>query len=304
MESVESPVGRRSYRFRLVDVFATDTPFSGNPLAVFEDGRGLSDTEMASIARQTNLSETTFVFPPDDPRATARVRIFTPSYEMPFAGHPTLGTAHVVAGAAQPVVRPAVQAVQAMYLSLNVGLVGVTAAEPGAWTLSLPEGKHRAPAVGGDVVAAAVGVDPSEVAGPPLWVNTGTEQLILPLRSTAAVTGARVDPARYEALPKGVQPTKILLWAMSGPDRVLARFFFPAGGQVLEDPGTGSACANLGGYLLATGRTLPIGWDIDQGAQTGRPCRLRLDVTADREIRVGGRVVDVGAGVLWLSPRE
>lgn len=280
----------RDHRFRLVNVFATDAPFSGNPLAVFEDGRPLSDAVMQAVALQMNLSETTFVLPSDRPDATARVRIFTPSYEMPFAGHPTLGTAHVVAAGGSDV-----------RLDLKAGLVRVVSDRPGRWTLSLRDVGSRAPDADRESLAAAVGVDPDEIAGSPLWVNTGTEQLVLPLRSVSAVTGARVDPARFDRLPKGTQPTKILIWAMSGPDRVLARFFFPSAGQILEDPGTGSACANLGGWLLATGAALPIGWDIDQGEQTGRPCRLRLDVTADREIRVGGRVVDVGSGVLAID---
>jgi len=276
-----------TYAFRLVNVFAEST-LAGNPLAVVEDARGLDDATMQAFALQFNLSETTFLLPSG--RATARVRIFTPTFEMPFAGHPTLGTAHVVRELSRAGDR----------LTLEMGVeqhaghfaeVAVGEGVAGAVVLTLEDDQR--------VVAGRIGLDAADVAGPPLWVDTGSDQLVIPLASFDAVRRATPRPEAMLAHASNGTRSMAYVFAREG-NRVLARFFFPKHGAVIEDPGTGSACANLGGWLLATGAALPQKLAVDQGEAVGRPCRLGLEVTADRRIRVSGRVIEIARGELRL----
>jgi len=275
------------YAFRIVNVFA-ESPLAGNPLCVFEDGRGLDDATMQALALQFNLSETTFVLPSE--KATAQVRIFTPSFEMAFAGHPTLGTAHVV--------RDVRHAGDRVTLQMKAGVIPVVAAGD-VWTLSANAPKHRAPAASPGDLAAMLGLEVSDLLAPSLWVDTGSEQLVIPLASFDAVRRAAPKADAILAHASNDGRAMAYIFAREG-DRVLARFFFPKHGSVIEDPGTGSACANLGGWLLATEAALPQRLSIDQGQAVNRPCRLGLEVTAEREIRVSGRVVQIGSGTLVL----
>jgi len=273
------------YAFRIVNVFA-ESPLAGNPLCVFEDARGLDDTTMQALALQFNLSETTFVLP--STAATARVRIFTPAFEMPFAGHPTLGSAHVV--------RALRTAGDALTLDMKAGIIPVTAAGD-VWTLQANAPTHRASAASAAELAAMLGLEPRDLgAGPPLWVDTGSEQLIIPLASFAAVRRAAPRADALFTHGSNGQRAMAYVFARDG-DRVLSRFFFPKYGAVVEDPGTGSACANLGGWLLATEATLPQRVTISQGETVGRQ---GLKVTADRRILVSGRVVELGRGTITL----
>ena len=277
------------YAYRLVNVFAEST-LGGNPLCVFEDGRGLDAATMQALALQFNLSETTFVLP--STRATAHVRIFTPSFEMPFAGHPTLGTAHVV--------RALKDAGDELTLEMKAGVIPVRA-RGDRWTLAAANApKHRAPSASPADLAGVLGLDVADIGpGPPLWVDTGSEQLVIPLRSFAAVR--RAAPRAEAMLTKASNDTRAMayVFAREGDD-ILCRFFFPKHGAVVEDPGTGSACANLGGWLVATGADLPQKLAVSQGEAVGRPCHLGLEVTAERRIHVSGRVVDLGEGVVRL----
>ena len=278
--------------YRLLNVFTVaGDRLSGNPLCVFQDGRGLETGRMQALARQFNLSETTFVLPPERTDATARVRIFTPDFEMPFAGHPTLGTAHVV--------RALTGAGDRVALEMKAGLVEVRA-DGDRWTLRTARGPAaRPPEASPDQLAAMVGLPPGSVSHP-LWVNSGVEQLVLPLRSIDAVRAARPDPerlARHGRSPDGGE-SMAYVFAEARPGEVEARFFFMAGGGVQEDPATGSACANLGGYLLATGAPLPARRVVTQGAQVGRPSRLWLDVDAAGNVFVTGEVVELGSGTI------
>ena len=276
-----------AYAFRLVNVFAEST-LAGNPLAVFEDARGLDDATMQALALQFNLSETTFVLPSD--RATARVRIFTPTFEMPFAGHPTLGTAHVV--------RELAGTGDKVGLEMKAGTIPVEASGD-VWTLQANAPKHRAPQASRATLAAMLGLATAEAGPSPLWIDTGSDQLVVPLASFDAVRRAvpRPDAMREHA----TNGTRSMAYAFAREgNRVLARFFFLKHGAVVEDPGTGSACANLGGWLLATGAALPQKLAIDQGEAVGRPCRLGLEVTVDRRILVSGRVVELARGELRL----
>ena len=277
-----------SYAFRIVNVFA-ESELAGNPLCVFENGEGLSSETMQALALQFNLSETTFVLPPTG-AATARVRIFTPTFEMPFAGHPTLGTAHVV--------RELREAGDRVELEMKAGVIPVEA-QGDVWTLSANAPKHRAPAAARIDLAGMLGLAESDLLGPPLWVDTGAEQLIIPLASMGAVRRAKPRADAMEVHGHNGQRSMAYVFAREG-DRVLSRFFFPKHGAMIEDPGTGSACANLGGWLIATGAALPQKIVVDQGEAVGRPCRLGLEVTAAGQIRVSGRVIEIGRGTIRL----
>jgi len=288
------------YAYRLVNVFAEST-LAGNPLCVFEDGRGLDDAELQAIALQFNLSETTFVLP--SASATARVRIFTPTFEMAFAGHPTLGTAHVV--------RALTGTGDAVTLEMRAGTIPVSASGD-VWTLDANAPKHRAATATRAQIAAMLGLAESDLAdaqrAPPLWVDTGNEQLVIPIATADAVRRARPRSDLLAAHGSNGTRSMAYLWApdpargrtADAAEPILARFFFPKHGSVIEDPGTGSACANLGGWLLATGAALPSRKTIHQGEAVGRPCRLDLEVTAERRIRVSGRVIELGRGTIRL----
>ena len=277
-----------AYAFRIVNVFA-ESRLAGNPLCVFEDARGLDVATMQALALQFNLSETTFVLPSTE--ATARVRIFTPTFEMPFAGHPTLGTAHVVRS-----IRKSGE--DRISLAMKAGVIPVEA-DGDVWTLVAKAPRHREPAQSRAELAAMLGVAATDVLDRSLWVDTGTEQLVIPLASRAAVE--RVAPNPVEMLRAGTSENRAqaYVFARDG-DRVLARFFFLQHGALVEDPGTGSACANLGGWLIATGQSLPQQLVVHQGQAVNRPCRLGLEVTADRQIRVSGRVIELASGSLTL----
>jgi len=276
-----------SYAFRIVNVFAP-SPLAGNPLCVFEDARGLDDATLQALALQFNLSETTFLLP--SATATARVRIFTPTFEMPFAGHPTLGTAHVV--------RDLRRSGDRVTLEMKAGVIPVTA-QGDTWTLEANAPKHRAPAATSADLAAMLGLRTEDLAASPLWVDTGSEQLLIPLTSFDAVRRAAPSAAALRAHGSNGARAMAYVFAREG-DQVLARFFFPKHDSVLEDPGTGSACANLGGWLLATGAALPQRVAVAQGEAVDRPCQLGLEVTADRRIRVSGRVLEIARGTLTL----
>ncbi|SPR97817.1 PhzF family phenazine biosynthesis protein [Cupriavidus taiwanensis] len=284
-----------TYAFRLLNVFAEAT-FGGNPLCVFEDARGMDAATMQALALQFNLSETTFILPSDN--ASAKVRIFTPGYEMRFAGHPTLGTAHVV--------RELAGTGDALTLEFLAGVVPVTAQDD-VWTFTAPHsGEPKvAPAGLPDAdMAALLGLHESDLLISPMWVDTGADQLLVPVRSVDAVRRANPDSARLEVWPQsslGRKTAYVFAFDPEQPGRVLSRYFFTKqGGGVAEDPGTGSACANLGGWLLATGHALPAAYSIDQGEAVGRPCRLRLAVDAGGAIRVGGRVLEIGRGTVTV----
>jgi len=286
-----------TYAYQLLNVFAEST-FGGNPLCVFEDARGLDDATMLALALQFNLSETTFILP--STVADARVRIFTTGYEMPFAGHPTLGTAQVV--------RALLGKGDALTLEFKAGVVPVRA-QGDVWTFTAPcpGGPKTAPSpLSRAEVAALLALDESDLAGDPIWVDTGADQFLIPLVSPEAVRRAQPDSAQLQRWPVsslGRKTAYVFAFDATQPGQVLARYFFTKqGGGVAEDPGTGSACANLGGWLSATGHALPAHFAIDQGAAVDRPSRLYLDVAADGAIQVGGRVIEIGRGTVTIDP--
>ena len=278
-------------RYRIVNVFA-DSPLAGNPLCVFEDGSALDDATMQALALQFNLSETTFILPATVAGATARVRIFTPAFEMPFAGHPTLGTAHVV--------RELMKSGDAVNLEMHAGIIPVTA-RGDEWTLQANAPRPHAPQVTREQFAQMLGLAAADVCDGALWVDTGSEQLILPLASPAAVERCQPNAElllRYTVGNKRKGLTYV--WARVDETTIRARFFFTKYGSVIEDPGTGSACANLGGWFIAQHTPLPIAFKVLQGDQVGRPCRLGLHVDQEQRIFVSGRVVALGGGEITL----
>jgi PhzF family phenazine biosynthesis protein len=282
----------KTYAFRIVNVFAEER-LGGNPLAVFEDARGLDDATMQALALQFNLSETTFILPSS--AAAARVRIFTPTFEMPFAGHPTLGTAHIVR---------ALKGADELTLEMRAGIIPVRGAGD-RWTLQANAPRTRPVAASREELAAMLGLESSDIGSQPLWVDTGSEQLVVPVSSVAAVRRAQAKPdliSRHATVALAGAPSRSMayLWTEVAPNGALARFFFLKQGSVVEDPGTGSACANLGGWFVATGAPLPIELTIAQGEAVGRSCRLGLAVDAERRIFVSGRVIELGRGTIEL----
>ncbi len=275
----------RQYAFRIVNVFAREGRLTGNPLAVIEDARGLDDETMQALARQFNLSETTFILPSD--KATARVRIFTPSYEMPFAGHPTLGTAHVVRS---------LHGRDAVTLEMKAGIIPVEA-QGDRWTLQAVAPKARAFEMHRRELAEVLGLEERDMGEFPLWVSAGREQLIVPLASIDAVRRAKPRADAFSRLQSvdGNSMAYVFHDAGDAAGTVESRFFFPNGAAILEDPATGSACANLGGWFTVIRPRTNVKRVVSQGEAVQRPSTLYLDVT-DGAIRVGGKVIELGAG--------
>ena len=274
--------------YRILNVFTVaGDRLSGNPLCVFEDGSGLDTDQMQALARQLNLSETTFITP--SVHADARVRIFTPGFEMPFAGHPTLGTAHVVRS---------LFGGDALTLEMIAGIVPVIA-DGDRWTLRAAKAPIvRKPEATRAQIASMIGLPESAIAGEPLWIDTGSDQFVIPLATVEDVERATPVPAEIQAY--GLQPSGnealAYIWAGTG-DELTVRFFFTQHGAVIEDPATGSACANLGGYFLTTGVPLPLSRSLSQGVAVKRASKLGLRVEADRGIYVSGNVIELGGGM-------
>jgi len=276
------------HAFRLLNVFTVaGDPFSGNPLCVVENADDLSTAQMQAIARQMNLSETTFVLPAETSEAHAKVRIFTPGFEMPFAGHPTLGTAAVVGAGADVV------------LELAAGLVPVTVGADGALTLRAARAPSTRPVEATRAeIAAMIGLPADAIAGDPQWVSTGVEQLVIPITTSAHVRAAKpvLELIEKHGFSAARDEAMAYLWAEDAQHWVV-RFFFTSNGALLEDPATGSACANLGGFLLAQ---RPFEATLSQGDSISRPSQLGLRVDADGGIFVTGAVHEVGRGTLAI----
>ncbi len=281
-----------SHPFRILNVFTHNRggPLTGNPLCVFENGAGFGTQTMQALARQFNLSETTFILPSSS--ADARVRIFTPNYEMPFAGHPTLGTAHVC--------RALGLGGDSLRLEMQAGMITVRA-QGDRWTLAAPTPSWREVEESRSDLARALGLVLRDIDERPLWVKAGKEQLIVPLTSIEAVRRASPDAQALRQIRSEDGIGMAYVFAFSGPGTVLARFFFPQGPAILEDPATGSATANFGGWCLGVQRPLPVDLSIAQGEFVGRPSSLFLRVAGDRGIFVGGDVLEIGRGAIDLD---
>ncbi|MDX2218960.1 MAG: PhzF family phenazine biosynthesis protein [Burkholderiales bacterium] len=278
----------RTYAYRIVNVFTRGGTLTGNPLCVFENGEGLSDDEMQALALQFNLSETTFILPSE--KAHARVRIFTPAYEMPFAGHPTLGTAHVV-NALQ-------NAGGALKLEMKAGVIPV-AFDGERWELSANAPRWREVTESREFLADMLGLPVAAIGERPLWVNAGKEQLVIPLTSPEHVRAVKPKTEPFWQLKSEDGQSMAYVFAPQDANTIVCRFFFPKSPAILEDPATGSACSNLGGWFVAMQRG-PQSQTVLQGDQVGRPSTLFLRVDDAWRIFVGGSVIELGAGVVRL----
>ncbi|QIM62486.1 phenazine biosynthesis protein PhzF [Pasteurellaceae bacterium Orientalotternb1] len=275
----------RNYPFKLVNVFA-ENHFAGNPLAVFPQADGLNDAEMQQIAKQFNLSETVFAFSSET--AVADLRIFTPEHELPLAGHPTLGCAFVLKQH---------QNLPSRFV-LNTQAKAVRLQAENAKIEMAIEGYETKPSLASPYqLADCLGLEADSIALTAYWLNSGSPQLLLQLLEPQAIEQVKVD---YTKLTQICQQdggrTAIYLWyedATSG--QVVSRFFYDENGVILEDSGTGSACANLGAYFLSQGK-FPLNYQIHQGDQMGRPNRLSLKLDENQTIYVGGQVIEVGEG--------
>lgn len=293
----------RELPFELVNVFAIPgVPWTGNALAVFTACAGLDEETMRAIARQMNLAEVTFVEPASEPQVSANVRIFTTSVEMPFAGHPTLGTAHVVhamqGGLGTDV---ALKMKAGLVMASRVGQSESQSDGQSEWQLRTAKTASGSPLqTGKHGIARVLGLTLAEVQDEPMWINTGTEQLIVPLRDVEAVRRVRIDPIAMGELAYSEVAGEAVVYVIGPREEgaLEARFFTLTGGSVLEDPATGSACANYGGYLALRGLRAPVDAVVHQGSHVGRPSRLGLRVVSANEILVRGAVCEVGRGIL------
>lgn len=278
----------RGRRFSQVDVF-TKVAFKGNPVAVVLDGEALSDAEMQGFANWTNLSETTFVLPPSDPAADYRVRIFTPKAELPFAGHPTLGTAHAVleAGIAAAKAGKLVQ-------QCAVGLVELMVGQ-GALSFRLPRyAVNDAP--GGDEATSWIGG--AAILGAAKAVDVGPVWLIVELAEIAALESLQHDPARLTAYYEQYGLTGATLFATDGA-RVVVRSFAPGDG-IPEDPVCGSGNGAVAAYRLAIGQVSGGShYRASQGRQLGRDGWIDIRIDG-ADIHVGGACVTCVRGEVLL----
>lgn len=298
------------YRFVTADVF-TDRPFCGNPLAVFPEAGGLSAEQMQLIAAEFNLSETVFVLPPEDEVNTKRLRIFTPKTELPFAGHPTVGTAMVLAEIGEV---PVEGEPTRIIFEEGVGPVEVSvlteSGRPASAQLSatkLPEYGPEPPSE--EEIISVLSLEKEDLFGdryPSAAVSCGIPFLLVPLRDPGAVRRAKVEKSRWESVLSSYWAPHLYIFSLAqqhGRTGVHARMFAPAMG-VEEDPATGAAAAALAGYLGSRDETATgtLQWLVEQGVEMGRPSLI--EVEADKEdgeitaVRVGGSSVILSEGAI------
>ena len=286
------------FSFVTVDVF-TDKRFGGNPLAVFPDARGLGDADMQALASEFNLSETTFVLPPADASNTARVRIFNGRAEMPFAGHPNVGTGWVLA-------RQGRANEGRLRFEEIAGLVEIEVGN--AITIAAPQPLSLGPEMPVELVAACAGLEPSDVltkAHRPVSASVGNSFVIAEVTGEA-LTRATPDIGQFREAARtytAMGPTRlpIYLYAHDGA-RIRSRMFSPLSGTV-EDPATGSAATPLAALLLSLTPAAVGTYDIVQGVEMGRPSRLLCSAQRAADgirAKVGGTCVPVLDGTVEL----
>jgi trans-2,3-dihydro-3-hydroxyanthranilate isomerase len=302
----------RKLRYHLVDVF-TDRPFGGNQLAVFTDGRDVPAELMQTLARELNLSETTFVLPPDDPNNHYKVRIFTPATELPMAGHPTVGTSYVLARE-QLIDRTGDQVT--IRLEEGVGPIPVdisfTNGSPSLiWMTQLPpvfgpqfsDAQAVAEILSLDVGALRADL-PFEVA------SCGVPFFFVPLRDLQAIRNIRLNGEVTERILASVEASGVFIFTQEverGGSTVHSRMFAPGLG-VTEDPATGAASGPLGCYLVKNGLVAaePVARIVsEQGVEMGRPSIIRIEIEQSgaeiTKVRVGGECRYIGEGVIEVE---
>jgi PhzF family phenazine biosynthesis protein len=264
-------------RFSQVDVFG-EVPYGGNPVAVVHDGEGLDTEAMQRFARWTNLSETTFLLPPLDPAADYRLRIFTPAAELPFAGHPTLGSCHAwLASGGVPHRR------ELVVQECGAGLVRVRRT-PAGLAFAAPPLVRSGP-VDPDVVAHVAGLLRVPVAAvvDSQWVDNGPGWVAVLLADAAAVLTVRPGAVDLDVGVVGAYPA-------GAPEAFEVRAFFPVAGATVEDPVTGSLNAGLAGWLMAGGRA-PSRYVARQGTVLGRRGRVAVERDDEGTVWTGGATV-------------
>ncbi|MBW9117897.1 PhzF family phenazine biosynthesis protein [Rhizobium cauense] len=288
----------RTVAFTTVDVF-TSTRFEGNPLAVITDARGLSDTDMQNIAAEFGYSEVTFVLPPEDPANTAHVRIFTPTMEVPFAGHPNVGTAYVLGKQSQVFGRPVGDQLR---FEEKAGLVEVKlqreADEVLSASIRAPKPLSIGNAISEQTVARCIAIKPQEIRvakHQPVVASVGLSFVVAELADLAALSRARPNLAYFQdaagPTAEGNHDFSLFVYVRSPekPWAIRARMFAPLD-NVTEDPATGSASAALGAYLvsLEPETDMDVSLTIEQGVEMGRRSIIGIDV-----VKKGGIVSDV-----------
>jgi PhzF family phenazine biosynthesis protein len=290
----------RNVRFKQVDVFS-DVPFKGNPLAVVFEADGLTDNEMQTIARWTNLSETTFVCRPSDPVADYRVRIFTPAYELPFAGHPTLGTAHALLESGyQP--RQAGRLVQ----QCGIGLVELAAKDDGSMAFVAPPA--RIDTLDADTLRTlktalrSDDIDFDDIA--PCIVDNGVRWLAIGVASPEACVSLSLDPAVIAPIVQKMGMCGLAFYALhapNGPATLEVRCIVVDGDlAIYEDPVTGSANAGLASLFDARERRPGARYTVRQGTAIGRDGRVTVEYDATGAISIGGRSTTIVDGTFRL----
>jgi trans-2,3-dihydro-3-hydroxyanthranilate isomerase len=302
----------KKYKFYQVDVF-TNKPLEGNPLAVFPEAEGLTSEQMQKIARETNLSETTFVFPPINPKTDFKVRIFTIDRELPFAGHPVLGTHYVLAQEGRIELK---EPKTIVWQELGVGILPVELrvkngqVEKVIMTQSKPE--FISTYDNAELMAKAFSLPASEIidTGLPIeLVSTGLPQLMVPIKSLKAMRNLQINsPAMSEACEQAGSHIlfffclETLKLESTVHTRCFAHFI-----QIFEDPATGSASGALGAYLVKNKvvKVEPTTYIVsEQGYEMSRPSTVYIEVDSKgeeiNEVRVGGQVVKVMDGFLYL----
>ncbi len=294
----------RKVRYHLVDVF-TDQQFGGNPLAVFTNGRGVAAETMQTIAKELNLSETTFVLPPEDAAHDYRVRIFTPGQELPMAGHPTVGTTYVLARE-HLIERPADASGDGeteIKLEEGVGTIPVRVRWR-AGKAQFIEMRQPLPEFGARIedtaaVAEMLSIDPREIAETGLpceIVSCGVPFLYVPVKSLRAVRSIKFRVDVWENKLGDVVPPEVFVFTreVEFPDSTVHSRMFAPGMGIQEDPATGGASGPLGCYLVQHG-VVPCDHEADitseQGIEMGRPSFIKIKIA-----REGGRITDVRVG--------
>ena len=302
----------KKLQYRIVDVF-TDRMFGGNPLAVFLDGRGVTDTEMQALAREMNLSETTFVLPPDDPANDFRVRIFTPGRELAMAGHPTIGTAFVLA---REKMLPAGGDILTIRFEEKVGPIPVRfemkdGTPDKIWMTQLRP--NFGPVFPNAIaVAEMLGIDPAGLRTdvPIEVVSCGMPFLFVPAHDLATMRRLNFKRDLSHRVLDSLEVHEVFVFAMeveNAGSTVHSRMFAPDLG-ISEDPATGGASGPLGCYLLRHSLlpTKPKTSIVsEQGIEMGRPSFIHIEIAQEAneitEVKVGGQTVFVGGGEIELG---
>ena len=295
----------RDYAFLTLDVF-TSQPFGGNPLGVFPKADGLDTPTMQAIAAELNLSETVFITSPDD-GSPPRLRIFTPKTELPFAGHPTVGAATVIAdrtgriGKGEFSIETTAGQARAEVQRREDGLLEASVIAP-----RLPA---SGPAPGSDEAAAVLGLNEDQIIAPPIAFEAGVPITFVRLASREALSKARIDTAIWNEVFRNAWAPQVYPFFMAdwqNGREIHARLFAPGVG-IPEDPATGAAAVALAGVLHELQRPADrtVSWLIRQGEDMGRPSRIALSATEEDgrlvSVSIGGPVVPMTRGTLSLS---